>query len=98
REEKTRLINRCAHLLGGMVLMPFVGIWFLYVLPPDSRSYVLGVSVPMTQFFMISLCASILIGGYAVVGMIRQKLFINGATATLLLALAFGATGGGEFV
>jgi hypothetical protein len=40
----------------------------------------------------------VLIGGYIVVGLWRQKLYINGATATLLLALAFGASAGGEFV
>jgi len=33
-----------------------------------------------------------------VVGLIFKRLYINGATATLLLALAFGATAAGEFV
>ncbi len=98
REQKTKLINKCSHFLLGMALMPFVGMWFLAILPEDSRSYVLGGSAAMTQFFMIAVCASLLIGGYAVIALFRQKLYINGATATLLLALAFGATGGGEFV
>jgi mono/diheme cytochrome c family protein len=40
----------------------------------------------------------VLIGGYAVIGLWKQHLYINGATATLLAALAFGATAGGEFV
>jgi mono/diheme cytochrome c family protein len=41
---------------------------------------------------------SLLVGLYAVVAILRQRLFINGATSTLLLALAFVATAGGEFV
>jgi len=52
----------------------------------------------MTMFLNLAVGASVLIGGYAVIGLWRQKLYINGATATLLLALAFGATAGGEFV
>ena len=40
----------------------------------------------------------VLIGGYAIVGLLVKRLYINGATATLLLALAFGATAAGEFV
>ena len=32
------------------------------------------------------------------IGLLRQKLYINGATATVLVVLAFAATGAGEFV
>src|SRR5690606_7239481 len=39
-----------------------------------------------------------LIAGYAVVGLLRQRLYINGATATALLSLALAATAAGEFV
>ena len=52
----------------------------------------------MTLFMGISVGASLLIGGYAVFGFVRGRLQMNGATAALLLALAFGATAGGEFV
>jgi mono/diheme cytochrome c family protein len=52
----------------------------------------------MTLFAGIAGGASLLIGGYAILGLLRRKLYINGATATLLCALAFGATAGGEFV
>jgi hypothetical protein len=52
----------------------------------------------MMLFFMISVGASLAIGGYALIGLWLQKLYINGATASLLLLLAFGATAGGEFV
>ena len=54
--------------------------------------------MPMTMFVGVAAGASLLIGGYVIVGLILQRLYINGATATLLLALAFGATAAGEFV
>lgn len=98
REARTSLINRSAHLMTPMLLMPILGAWFLYSMPPDSRSWVLGGSPAMMMFFMISVGASVAIGGYAVIGLWMQRLYINGATASLLLLLAFGATSGGEFV
>src|SRR6201989_3031218 len=78
--------------------MPVLALWFLAVLPEDSRSWLLGGSMPMTMFVGISAAASFLLGGYVVVGLILKRLYLNGATATLLLALAFGATAAGEFV
>jgi cytochrome d ubiquinol oxidase subunit I len=98
REERTRLINRSARFMLPMLAMPVLGLWFLAAMPADSREWVLGGSVAMMMFMQIAVGASVLIGGYAIVGLWRQKLYINGATATLLLALAFGATAGGEFV
>jgi mono/diheme cytochrome c family protein len=52
----------------------------------------------MTMFFAMAVGCSVLIGGYALLGLLKQKLYINGATATLLLLLGFVATAGGEFV
>lgn len=98
RHARRSLINRAAHLLVPMVLMPVLGIWFLAVMPPDSRSWVLGGSPAMMLFLNISIGSSLAIGGYAIIGMVMQRLYINGATASLLLLLAFGATAGGEFV
>lgn len=98
REQRRELINRASICLAPMVLMPFLGIWYLQVIPEDSRSWVQGGSAAMTMFMAIAIGASLLIGLYALVGLIWQKLFVSGATATLLLALAFGATAGGEFV
>jgi cytochrome d ubiquinol oxidase subunit I len=98
RPQRTLLINRAAWFMAPMVLMPLLGLWFLAVIPADSRSFVLGGSSVMTMFMNIAVAMTLLIGAYAIVGMIRQKLYINGATATLLAALAFGATAGGEFV
>jgi len=98
RAARTSLQNHAAWLLAPMTLMPVLGIWFLAVIPADSRSWVLGGSAAMTLFMGLALSASLLIGVYALVGLIRTRLFINGATAALLLALAFGATAAGEFV
>jgi cytochrome d ubiquinol oxidase subunit I len=58
----------------------------------------MGGSIAMTMFMGIAAGASLLIGGYAVVGLLIKRLYVNGATALLLLALAFGATAAGEFV
>lgn len=98
REARAALIRRAAHFLAPMALMPVLGLWYVLVIPEDSRSWMLGGSMAMTMFLGIAAGSSALIGGYALLGLLRQKLYINGATSTLLVALAFGATAGGEFV
>ncbi len=98
REQRAELIQRAAHFLAPMVLMPVLGLWFLLAMPADSRSWVLGGSVAMMLFFALGVLCSMMIGAYALLGLIRQQLYINGATSTLLLSLAFLATAGGEFV
>jgi mono/diheme cytochrome c family protein len=98
RDGKHSLIRRASHFLAPMAAMPLLGIWFLFVIPQDSRSWLLGGSIAMTMFSGLAAGASVLIGGYALFGLLRKNLYINGATATLLLALAFGATAAGEFV
>ncbi len=98
REVRRRLLHRAAHFLAPMALMPLVALWYLAVLPEDSRRWLMGGSIAMTMFMGIAAGASLLIGGYAGVALVRRRLYINGATAALLLALAFGATAAGEFV
>ncbi len=98
RPARAELIHKAAHFLVFMALMPALGVWFLASIPPDSRGWVLGGSAAMTMFMMMAIGASLLIGLYAVIGLIGKRLYINGATATLLCALAFVATAGGEFV
>jgi mono/diheme cytochrome c family protein len=97
-ERKRDLINRAAHLLAPMALMPALGVWYLQAIPADSRSWLLGGSPAMTMFVALSVGMSLLIGLYALVGLVWRRLYINGATAALLCALAFVATAGGEFV
>ena len=98
RERKAALIRRAARFAAPMVAMPLLAGWFVAVMPADSRSWIMGGSIAMTMFVGIAAGASVLIGGYAVVGLLIERLYVNGATATLLLALAFGATAAGEFV
>lgn len=98
RYGRSELIHRTSVLLAPMVLMPFLGLWYLAVMPEDSRSWILGGSAAMTLFFCVAVGASVLIGMYALLGLWRRRLYINGATAALLVALAFAATAGGEFV
>jgi len=96
--QKTKLMNHCAYLLTPMLLMPLLGAWYLAIIPPDSRSWVLGGSSVMNMFLNLTMGSSLLIGLYAAWGLIRRKFQIDGATAVLLCALALSATAGGEFV
>ena len=98
RAARHRLLSRASHFLLPMVVTPLLGGWFLAVSPPDSVSWVLGGSVAMTMFLNLTVAASGLVGAYALVGLFWQRLYINGATATLLCVLAFGGSAGGEFV
>lgn len=98
RRDRAELTYRAAHFLAPMALMPALGVWFLWSMPADSRSWVLGGSPTMTLFLGAAVGASLLLGLYAVVGLLIQRLYINGATATLLAMLALVATAGGEFV
>jgi cytochrome bd-type quinol oxidase subunit 1 len=98
RERRAALIRRAARFAAPIAAMPVLALWYLAVIPDDSRAWLTGGSVAMTMFVAIAAGASLLIAGYVVVGLIIRRLYINGATATLLLALAFGATAAGEFV
>ncbi|TNV75076.1 hypothetical protein FGO68_gene14608 [Halteria grandinella] len=98
RAEREELVRRAAWLLAPMAVMPLLGLWFLAVMPPDSREWVTGGSAAMTMMLTIAVGASSIVGAYALIGLIRERLYINGATATVLCALAYAATAGGEFV
>jgi cytochrome bd ubiquinol oxidase subunit I len=96
--EKRELIHWCGRFLLPMVFMPLLGVWYLWAMPADSRGWATGGSPAMTMFLTLSIGSSLLVGLYALIGIYRQHLYINGATALLLMALAGGATAGGEFV
>ena len=98
RTERQELIHHASRLLLPMLAMPLLGLWYFGTMPEDSRGWLMGGSVAMTMFLTMAVGASALIGAYATIGIWKQRLFINGATATLLLTLAFAATAGGEFV
>lgn len=98
RPAKSELIHIAARPLIFMVAMPIIGFWYLRTIPYDSRSWLFGGSAAMSLFFAGAVVASLLIGLYSLIAIIRQKMFISGPTATLLVALAFQATAAGEFV
>ncbi|WP_052639680.1 c-type cytochrome [Zavarzinella formosa] len=98
REERAELIYRAALLMTPMALMPLLGLWFVGAMPPESQGWIMGGSMAMTMLLTISVAASSIVGGYAIIGLVRRRLYINGATATVLCVLAFAATAGGEFV
>ena len=98
REDKTRLIGRLSWFFLPMAFMPFVGLWYLRTMPEDSQQWLLGGSPTMSLFFAGSVAASTLLGLYTVIGLLLRRLYVNAATASLLLALAFVATAAGEFV
>jgi len=98
RERRHRLLRYALRFLAPMVLMPPIGVWYLAVIPADSRQWVLGGSAALSMFFALGAGASLLLALYAIALLKFEKLYINAATALLLVALAFGATGGGEFV
>ena len=98
RARRAALVRRASRFALPIVAMPVLALWYLAVIPEDSRSWLLGGSVPMMMFVGIAAGASVLIGAYAVIALVWKRLYVNGATATLLLALAFGATAAGEFV
>ncbi len=98
RSDREQLVGHVSVLLAPMLLMPFLGLWYLLSMPADSRAWATGGSVAMTMFLTIAVGASSLIGWYSLVAFWYGRLYINGATAGLLTLLAFAATGGGEFV
>ncbi len=98
REDKAQLIGRVSWFFLPMAVMPFVGLWYLATMPEDSQEWLLGGSPTMSLFFAGSVAVSTLLGLYTVIGLLLRRLYVNAATASLLLALAFVATAAGEFV
>ncbi len=98
RERRGALIRRASRFALPIAVMPLLAGWYLAVIPADSRSWLLGGSAPMLMFVAIAAGSSFLLGGYAVVALLIKRVNVSGATATLLLALAFAATAAGEFV
>ena len=95
---KQRILRHCMKFTSSMLIMPFVGLWFLAVIPDDSRGWLMGGSPAMMLFLLITVASSTLIGLYSIVSVFYSSFYIDTATALLLVCLAFGATAGGEFV
>src|SRR5688572_20410050 len=50
RERRAALIRRASRFALPMAAMPLLALWFLAVIPSDSRSWLLGGSMAMTMF------------------------------------------------
>lgn len=98
REQRQRVIRFGARFLAPLALMLPVGLWYFWTLPPQVRELPAGGAVAMTLFMAFGVVASLLIGGYAYLGLLRAGRYINLETSLLLLAIAFIATGAMEFV
>lgn len=98
RETKMLLIRFAARFATPIAAMPLLALWYFATLPDDSKSWLLGGSIPMSMFVAVTAGASALIGGYVIIAILYKRLTMNAATATLLTALALGATAAGEFV
>src|SRR4051812_30021371 len=66
RERRAALIRRASRFALPMASMPLLALWYLAVIPEDSRSWLLGGSMAMTMFVGIAAGASLLIGAYAI--------------------------------
>jgi mono/diheme cytochrome c family protein len=98
RNRQHALLAVTSRFLIPMLGMPFLAVWYLLIIPADSRSWILGGSTVITMLFGVGAVSCALVAAYAIVAVIYRRLYVNGATALLLIALAFGATAGGEFV
>ncbi len=56
-------------MLIPMILMPFLGAWYIGSMQADSRAWATGGSVPMTMFFTIAVGSSALVGFYGLVAL-----------------------------
>ena len=59
RSEREQLVRQVAVMLIPMVLMPFLGAWYIGSMQADSRAWATGGSVAMTMFFTIAVGSSI---------------------------------------
>jgi cytochrome bd-type quinol oxidase subunit 1 len=98
RGQRRKIINHASHFLVPLGLMVPLAAWYFLVLPAEARKLAMGGAIAMTLFFAFGLVASVLIGGYAYFGLVRNRRYINLETSVLLLAVAFIATGSMEFV
>lgn len=106
RERRRALVRTVSALLAPMAAMPLLALWYLSVIPADSRGWLMGGSIAMTMFVGIAAGASLIIGAYAALLLVSRRLrfarnwnvTLGGPSAAILLAIAFAATAAGEFV
>ncbi len=107
------LVNLCWHYtkeqrhevttFAGRFFLPFAlllpaGGWFFFACPALAQHYLAGGSVIMIMFLTMCVGALSLIGLYGYWAVVINRRPVNLETSVVLLALAMGAAGGGEFV
>lgn len=106
RARRRALVRTISLFLAPMAAMPVFAVWYLSVIPADSRSWLMGGSIAMTMFVGIAAGASLVIGAYAALLLATSRLALarkwpftlGGPSAAILLVIAFAATAAGEFV
>ncbi len=106
RERRRALVRTVSIFLAPMAAMPLLALWYLSVIPEDSRGWIMGGSIAMTMFVGIAAGASLVIGAYAAILLMARRLLsgrrwpftLGGPSAAILLVIAFAATAAGEFV
>jgi cytochrome bd ubiquinol oxidase subunit I len=106
RRRRRALVRTISLFLSPMAAMPVFALWYLSVIPEDSRSWLMGGSIAMTMFVGIAAGASLVIGAYAALLFATGRLAfarkwpftLGGPSAAILLVVAFAATAAGEFV
>ncbi len=91
------VIRNSAMFLLPLIAMPVVAVWFLAVVPEQSRGYV-AHQTTMTMFFSLAVLFSVLVGATAVVTLWRRRPLFHLPGTILLAVLALCATGATEFV
>lgn len=106
RLRRRDMVRTVSVFLAPMAAMPLLAGWYLHVMPPDSRSWVMGGSIAMTMFVGIAAGASLVIGTYAALLLVQRRVSalqrwpftLGGPSAAILLVISFAATAAGEFV
>lgn len=106
RGRRRALVRIVSAFLAPMAAMPLLALWYLSVIPDDSRGWIMGGSIAMTMFVGIAAGASLVIGAYAALLLATRRLAfargwtltLGGPSAAILLIIAFAATAAGEFV
>jgi len=97
REQAIRIIRIAAFFMLPLILMVPAALWYFYSVPAAPRELPFGGAAAMSLFFLFGFACSVLITLYAL-AIIRSRSFVSLASALMLAAMAFIATGSMEFV
>jgi cytochrome bd-type quinol oxidase subunit 1 len=95
--DRREVIRSSSHFLLPLIAMPGVALWFLAAIPEAAQATITE-TVAMGMFFALAALFSVLLGFTAVATLWRRRPVFHLPGTVLLAALAFCATGAGEFV